>query len=309
MLQGGYKQIYTETFNPADSQVSFELPPGDYEKLIFRLEGTNDTGQTLDIAALGQLEISDSGFYNVRVGMDFLDDLAGLKGGVMERASTTAGAIDWYVPFMFNLWEDEVSVFTVSNNQKVRVVIHTTGTLDTNITGNATLTVFGVMKTGLQPYRLRYNFRDFTGAGRISENLNAEDVVAVYVENNTNLNRISYFQDGKQAVDSPRDALISLTHDDNQLETYSATFPWLELNFNRNQDITTIKNSQNLLELEMGSSDTVTVVIVTMDYTPNELAATKASKQLEVDAQNQRKAARGQNRALAVESLLASGAV
>lgn len=305
-LQGKYIQVANDSFDPSLNQLSVgELPVESYEGLLFRFSGTNDTSQTFDISAMGDLQVTDGDRYDVRVPFNFLDDYTQKKFGIMDRASTTAGAVSWYVYYPFNFPNDVNTIFRVPNNRKVRVFIFPTTTLDTNITGNITVTVLGIMKTGIMPYRLRYNRRDIAIVnGRVEENIDLENVVAVYIENNTNLSRVLYFQDGAQVVDAVRDNLISMTHIDNRLETFSSTFPWVELNFNRNNSISTIKNTNNLLKLEGTSGDTVTAIILSLDYTPDFLQSTLQEFEAEKANQNRRKVETNQTRPVVVEQIL-----
>lgn len=305
-MQGGLIEIYSNTFSSSTNQLQFDLRPGMYEKLIFRFSGTSDTAQTFDPTDVGELDIND-GSPLARVPFSVLDDLAQMKGGIMERAAATAGATDFYIPYRFHWFTDRESVFVVRPGQTVRAKMLFAANLATTFGANdVTLNVYAIFRTGVMPYKVRYTRHDIAIASgtRSREILPEDNVIAAYVENTTNISRLWYFQDGEALVDTQRDALISLSHDDNQLETYSATFPLLEINLNRTDKLTDIKNDSNIIELEGSGTDTITVTVVSIQYTPIELQASILNRQQIVSAKRAQKLNRGKVEEVQVEEIL-----
>lgn len=298
MIQGALREIHSDTANSSSTGFNFALPPGKYQFLLFRFEGTADTGQTFDPSDVGTLRIDD-GRPLIFTSWDFLDDLAQAKYGIFERTAAAGAAFDWFIPVPLTWFTDDTSIYRVANNDNVRVQINLGSNFATMIgTNTMTMTVFGVEHSGVQPYRLKIIQQDLDIInGSMRHPLREENVLAVYMENNTNITRVRYFQDGQLVYDAARDAIISLHHMDNALETFSATFPFIELNFNRLQNINFVLNDNNELEIQGSASDTVTVHIFAIDFLNSEdFQVTQDEFQTEVGAVLNRKVANRKTR-------------
>lgn len=276
MIQGGLKQIFTNSYSSSVNQIAFDLTPGSYEGLLFHFESTNDTGQTFDPSDLGELVITDPRQL-VLADFDFLDDLQVYKGGILDRKSTTGSSVNWYIYYRFAWWTDFSSIYEVASNETVRIMIRPVANLATVLgANNLTVTCYGIMKKGEMPYRLKYDKFDIDIVNGTKDfSLPYEDVLSVYIENNTNIDEIKYFMDSDLVFDSKRLAALNLTHVENALETYSATNPVIELNFNRQNDLDFISNDSNVLQVRGTGSATITVHVISIDSTPAELEVTR----------------------------------
>ena len=298
------REIFQQTHVSSQTQLQFDIPEGKYESLLFNFSGTADTGKTFDPTDVGELDIKDA-FPLSRVQFSVLDDIAQLKGGIFNRTSNAGGAFDWWIKYPFAYFTDSDGIFRVASGELVKATLFYGSNLSTALGANQlTVKVYGVEKTGVQAYRLKIEKNDLQViSGRRQYPLAAENIANVFIENNTNLSRIIYRQDGEVAFDVVPAALENVTHDDNRIESFSSTFPLIELNFNRRDRMKKLKNDSNIIELESTASDTITVTTVSLDFTPDEAAATLAEDSVDSQNRTDRKARENKTRAVNINQL------
>jgi len=306
MPLGSHRLIFEKDYASTATQDGFNLEPGQYEQLIFRFSGTSIAG-AFDPATSGDLEISFP-FGSSRKRFSFVDDLAQMKGGSVSRIAASPGAFDWTVPYRVGaLFGDPSNVLIVDRNERVRVSwFWDQGALATLMVGNnITVRVYAVEKTGLMAYRLRVNRLDLEiASGSRRHVLPYENIVGVYLENDTSLDRIGYQQDN-DFFEIERLPLLQSTHWDNvAMQSYSATFPLLEINFARRARLGKIKNNSNILTLHGSGAGTVEAHVYWLDYTPNELRASVAIDAQDSEARISQKVSKEMTRPLEVDNIL-----
>lgn len=281
------------------AQVNFTLAPGQYEQLLIEFAGTTIAAQTLLIADLGEMRLTDSKGAHSRVSFSSLQDRAFALGGILEDATgNAASAENVHIPFPFAIQGDSDNIFAVSPNEIVTLTIFPGSNFATRIAGNTwTFTIHALRKTGIQRYRYLLNDLEFGIINGITtEQVQFENIYDVWMENNTNINRIVWKQDGEAVFDTTRDALIQQTHFDNEIETFSATINKVQLLLNRRGEPQKSLNDANEIRVEGSAAADITFLITSMDFTDEEAAATKELDELEDIAVFDRKARLGKVR-------------
>lgn len=296
------RELHSASVVAADSQKSFQIPYGTNMKyMLLRFTGTNDTGETIAISDLGDIVIQD-GYRGTRIDLQSLYDAAVARRGVVQNASTTSGAFALEVPIPFHLHDDDKTIYAVGLNQNVRLTWNIGSDVATRIGGETlTWTVEALEMPGVQHYRLLHNLHEITiKNGQTTEPIPGENIRAIWMENNTNILRVVVDVDGKFPIDCQREALISDTHFRNNLETFSATTSKVLIDLNPRLTAAKMLNDKVKLTIHGGAAADITLYIVSVDFTDEEMKATMLADLADTRAAIERKSKLGRVRPLNV---------
>ncbi|MFQ5638675.1 MAG: hypothetical protein ACE5IR_11850 [bacterium] len=275
------KELFSDGVSSSDSQSSFELPPDQYEQLVFRFAVTTDTGQTLTMADLGEVQITDGKGQQTRIDFASLQDRAFAVGGILQDVSGSAAtAENVAVPIPFALPGDEDAIFEVGVAESVTVRLFYASTLATRIGSNTmTVTVNGVVKDGIQYYRLLHNRFDIPiTSGLTTKTLPFENIQEIWMERTSNISRVVINSEGNQPYNAALNDLIQFTHARYNLETFSSTPNKLALPLNLTSEVDDGLHDNVQVQIDGSGTDTITLHVVSVDFTPDEMASTQQKK-------------------------------
>ncbi|MHA1757967.1 MAG: hypothetical protein ACTSVV_14430 [Promethearchaeota archaeon] len=173
-----------------------KIPVGNYKGLHLRFSGTNDTGQALSSADIGNITFSLNGEQLFFVPSGFLADLNNQMYGYVEESSASGGAfsISLFLPFEIpefpnglhiNPEDDAYLGLQVGSNVDTKVV---SWSIDVN----------GVLTGDPENYILKSHSANetVTGAVTIKNKLPQENIFSVYVKG-SNISRLLLERDGE----------------------------------------------------------------------------------------------------------------
>jgi hypothetical protein len=178
-----------------------DLPPGKYSDLVVRFSGVSAAAQTLAIADLGRLRITEVGRDLVNVDCDNLRFINMVKGGSsrIQAGAAAASAVTLRIPRGYG----DNNVHQVIESDVVQVQMTFGANFTTKFTNaqKAILKVYGLVReTGEMAYNLLIQQieQSYGGAGTFYLPLRQENVIAVYVVNGTagDLDNVRVIKDG-----------------------------------------------------------------------------------------------------------------
>jgi len=287
-----------------------KVTPGLYRGLFFRLDGVSDTGQTLTLADIGNVIIRRQGRQQQYWPVEYAHNRTLLKGGVVDATLSTAGAtkVDWYVPLVNE--EDENAVFWARDNDEVEAEIQF-GPNFTTVMASGTIYCFAVLAAfgrSAYVYKITRHDIDIASGSGDTKQLTVEDVDALLVENTTNIAKVVVEADGRIVANAYRLGLVADTLRRGRIETFSETTPIIEVPVGAaNADPFGWLNDVVKVRIEGSGADTITVIALQKDWTPDLLSALDVQQRQSRELTFARKASGTKRRGVEVISTLFPG--
>lgn len=286
-----------------------KLPAGQYRTLYFHWSGTAVAGQTVAAADLGQVLLSVKGRQYQRLEVSWLQPLNNAEGGIVDTTSAAGGAFSFSARLNQFYDGDLLNILDVQDSDNVRVQVIPASTLAAKVSAG-TLDITAHKAVGVQGYIRKLLQRDLSIiSGTITERLGEENVKKLFIENNSNITRISVNLDGDNFIDSTRLELAEETNMNMRIETLSLTTPVLVCDLAPTGSLVEAMNDEGQIIIQGGGADTVSIIVEGVDFTPDVESRSKAMAQSAYQTKYQRKAALGKTRPLQVLNGNSSGSM
>lgn len=253
----------------ANTETKF-LPEGRFGGLYIELTGTTDTGETLTLDDIGSLEVYQNDVQRVIGTFEFFNRYADLKGGFPYKPSGTAATAEtvaFFVPFFKTGYPNTMQL---QGQRQAYIKVNFLSALDTRFGANpATCKVWGV-KTPDIPQRYYLNIKGqnvaAAGAGRISEQLAARNLVSVFLKDPDDVtSSVQLTVDDRTVTDNiDFTALKGITNLENRIE--SAGQPWVELELAESGIRESTLNGSSKLEPQFSGAGTLVANLFTIEW-------------------------------------------
>lgn len=292
------------------------VPEGTYKHLYVGVEGTATAAQTIALADLGVITMTKNGRPLIAsVDQIGLMQFANHMGGLVGFHSAAGGAADFLIPIFCYDPAAPDNVLQVTDRDFVSISL-TWGAdfMGANGLASGQVSLYGDLAEGIQHYEFKYAQFNYplAAAGTVKERIPGENFTHLIISemDDADLSRIMVNLDGVQVHDVTRQTAINGSNFLGRLESeaagsglgtgeesalMTAHFPLI---FNG-------KFSEALsdsLELTIIATGAISpeVLVTSIDFTPNEAAATDASVRANLDNKLRRKKAAGKGRAVSV---------
>lgn len=212
-----------------NNQLQRDLPHGTIKDLVIRWTGTNQAGQAVTLAQLGQVRVNYRGTDVVNETVNFFSLFNNLKYGVAEFSSIVAGAYAVSIVIPFHApWDNTVGLFNNANYAGF-VELRNTVTIVT-VTGGV-VQISYVEANAMAPYLTYFIQQNLAvgGAGQQTQDFSGTDISSLFIENNVNLTNVFIQKDQLSRITSDEATLLSYSNFLNRVETAIAL---LEVNLN-----------------------------------------------------------------------------
>ncbi len=271
------KIIDTVDMNVSSKMV--RISTGIYEKFHFRFSGTNEAGQNITAADLGELNFFYLGKQRARIKFSELQVYNNSKGGAFEEVRNIGAG------FSFGFWlynrhpDDDENVYTVPNDYTAYFEWVPTSGLAANVTVSSNLRITGWEKQGLMRYIYGWNRRDvaMVVGETTPEQLTPYNVSEIFVEYDTDIDNFDLRVDGKTMYSSAEIVEVLNEHiDRNKIETYAAS-GFASIDLDRSKTVLETLNNNVVLVLRGSAADTISVFWQYFDFTPVDLQKSQAT--------------------------------
>lgn len=248
-----------------------ELPNGTLKYLFIRWQGTNQAGQAVTLAQLGQVRVNLRGTDIVNDTVSFFSLFDNLKYGVAEFSSVVGGAFAASILIPFHApWDNQVGMFN-DENYGAYVELRNTVTVATIVGGTVSVNYVeaGAAATYVT-YFLQQNLQ-VGGASQATQIFTGIDISSLFIEENANLTNIFVSKDGKNKISSTQALLEANSNMLNRVETAITLY---ELFLNPYQYIPA-GGRETQIEATLGAGTTVLMHTMGFALTPD--AAVKSS--------------------------------
>lgn len=306
--------IDSNTFTSSSDKVSFPIPVGNYRRLAVNFKSTLSAGEGANLVAsdFGHLVIREN-FTPTRIRADILDFYNRKNTGntQVQKDVDTDSLVTWFFEHVISLPYDTETILPVQDENSMFLEFEFSSTMATRLGSNTgTAELYAEFGQGIAPYRVRFNSQDLSIVnGSKSFPLGVENIETILFEYNTNISKLRYRKDGSLSANSGLDAYIESTLRNNQIEDYNpdaiaTTLPFLEIWNNPRQVIVDVLNDENIIEVDGSGADTITVGILSVDFTPIALQTSQTTLARHVNTLLQRKNEKGRTRPLEVVNAL-----
>lgn len=285
-----------------------DIPPGKYEAFAIRFSGDAAAAQTFVAADIGRVRLTEAGRDLVAADGDNIRLMNMLKGGSsrIQNAAAAASAMTIMLPRGFY----DGNVHQVIEADVVQVNIQFGANFTTKFTAAdaAQVKVYGLVREmGEMAYNLLcYQVDQSYGAGTFTLPLRNENVLAVYVLTNSNLNRVRVVKDGaefanvQQGPNAQDNDFASISDQWNKTDVpdgasaftaaagANADSTIAEIAIADPGEVGEYLSDDVVIEYTMAGTQVQEMLVVSADFTPTKLRQTK----VEAAASAQRKIAR-----------------
>lgn len=292
--------------NILNTSDNFAIPAGKYRGFLLRFSGTNQTGQQLAASDLGTIRLSRGGRQVMYASIDRIQVLNGFDFGAVESSSTAGDAFAFTAYIPASLPGDE-NIFFVSDEQTFMAWVGGSNVNNTVI-ASGTLEVYGDTADGIQAYELGLWDYDlsYSGAGTYAEKIPYENIARLLIENDAQLGRVTVNRDGETFISADDDALVAYTNLFTKTETYDSSISYILAELRKSGALEETLADDVRLELILNGSATLQCLVASVDFTPDQLQASKADFEQSVAQKTTRKASAGKTRPVKVLSALKS---
>jgi hypothetical protein len=260
------------------SSEHIKIPAGSYEKFEFRFTGTNEAAQNITASDLGELNIFYFGKQRSRIKFSELQTYNNRKGGCFEE-TRNVGAAFAFGFFIYNRHpDDDQNVYRFDNDSVAYFEWIPSAALAAAVVASSQFRVVGYEKLGLMKYWYGWNRRDIVMAvGETTpEHLTPYNIAELYIEYNTNIDNFDLRIDGKTVYTSAEIVeTLNESLDREKVETYAQS-GYAGIDVDRSKTLLETLNSDVVLVLRGGASDTISVFWQYFDFLPTDLQKTQA---------------------------------
>jgi len=260
--------------NVSDQQLEYHLKSGNYAGLMLAYEGTNDTGNTATRDHIGSVLFNRQGFPVVNCDAELLSYLNDLKGGYATFASSIAGAFSAFIFIPFGDFGDRNNSYLITKDEDVYVKLDFTALAAQLASG--TVTVYGIMRDGVQNYQYNIHMRNVIaqGAGWISDNQELDNVATILLKDFSNVDDIQIMKDEELVFNLNTTAALALSNWNNQVE---ASVDLIELDLNTSRDAVEILSKEIQFRYNFGAADTLGQYFTYKTFTPKKAVQSKVA--------------------------------
>lgn len=235
---------------------------GNWGFLLLRFTGTNDTGETLAIADIGEIWIQYKGRKIIQVNTAFLSDIGDQYGGYLEFSSTISAAFTATVIIPFYLPDWPNSIFN-EKDEDMYVGMQYGSSMATRLGSGNVLCNISAQKSNIPMTYLMTMLNADRSAitGRSSEPLTGKNIVKAYLYG-TDIDTVFMAVDGEVRYNDNYASIRAAISFKKNVE--SALVTYLDLNTVDNPS--DFANNQVLLEVFTGSAITVYIVVVAVEF-------------------------------------------
>ena len=235
---------------------------GNWGFLLLRFSGTNDTGQTLALANIGEIWVQYKGRKTHQVNTAFLGDIGDQYGGYLEFSSTISStfAAVVIIPFYIPSWPNAVYN---EKDEDMYVGVQYGSTMTTVLgAGNITCDISAQPSNIPMTYLLKMLNADRSAIdGRSAEPLSGQNIVKAYLYG-TAITDVFMSVDGEVRYNDKYNSIRAAAAFLKNVETALVTY--VELNTVDNP--ADFANKSALLEVLTSSSITVYITVVSIEF-------------------------------------------
>lgn len=186
--------------NILSGAASFPIPAGQYGGFMIRAAGTNQAGQTLTLANLGNVSVAVQGHGVIYSSFTALNNIPALARGVVETA-TAAGAAFTHSAFILPSFVSDGNIFDVSAQDNWFVDVSLGGVTGV-IVASGTLEIFGIPQDGAQAYfpKMAMQSRNIAASSTDQFTLSMDNIGFLWIDGLTNIDTITIAIDGQTKV-------------------------------------------------------------------------------------------------------------
>lgn len=295
-----------------------DIRPGKYSAFYLKFSGDAAAATTFAVADAGRTELLQAGRPLISADSSQLRQLGQLIGGNLRFQAVAAGVSEmpWVLPR--NYGDDNVHQVNVGDQVQVKITYGPS--FSTTFTGAdaAVQKVYGLVReTGLMAYNLMIHQIDKTyGTGVFKEPINAENVLAIYIVNSTDLDRVRIEKDGLEVTNIVMTGAAATKENDFQeisdwergqeaatdAVATAVTSPLSEATLAYPGQIGEFLSDNVAIEFSMSPAATATqsMLVVSADFTDVKLRQTKAEDASVIQRKVSRKVQFGRRRPVTV---------
>lgn len=290
--------------NILNGPASFEVPAGQYGSFVLRAAGTNQAGQTLTLANLGNVSVTIGGHGYGYASFTSLNNVQALMQGLVETA-TAAGAAFTHTSMMPASYVGDGNVFDVARQDNIYIDVDLSGVTGV-IVASGTLELYGVKQVGAQAYwpKLAMLTRNIAASSVDPVELKYDNIGFLYFDGLTNIASIRVARDGEIVVDATPAQLLAWSNW--RWNPAAALTDEFLLDFVGSKlfDESLSDSFEISIETNAGGAATPMLLAVSMEPTPTTLDRSRATYRAEVNSKIKRKTNLGRVRAVGVVSRL-----
>lgn len=209
-----------KTENAITGNLTYQVEKGQFGLFLIRFEGTNITGQAVNLQDLGNVIMRWNGNDIINCDFEFLNQVSNLYGGFTEFTSTTGGSFKASAFIPSSLWFDSLNVYDIGEEDKVEFVLN----WSTSKISSGSVYLLAKPRRGLMHYIHAIKKRVVVsgGAGIITDNIVEPNIATYYIKNASSLiSRLQIERDGKAITDANVGAIQSYSDWTHLLEASS----------------------------------------------------------------------------------------
>lgn len=201
-----------------------ELPNGTLKHLFIRWAGTNQAGQAVTLAQLGQVRVNYRGTDIVNESVAFFSLWDNLNYGVAEFVSNVGGTFAASIKIPFHaVWDEKVGLFN-DPNYGAYVELRNVTTAVVIATGTVQISFEEAQaNASYLTYYLQENLA-VGGAGQQTQDFTGIDISSLYLETNAQLTNVFVAKDTVNKVSSDQNTLLADSNMTNRVETAIALY-------------------------------------------------------------------------------------
>jgi hypothetical protein len=299
MVRGGSSNLLA---GPA----SLELRPGQYAGFMVRIAGLTAAGAAPTLANFGTLGVRYKRGRIFSTTLSAAQEMDTLDFGLVESAIGAAGGNPITISAIIPASRvGDGNIFQVGDNDGYELTLDLNGIAAANV-ASGTVTAFGIPAQGVQKYipQVFSTVPSIPASGFQNLNLKYENVSALYLFTLTNLDLITVIRDGQVLVDASVAEMLALSNMDNRIEAAHTT--GLKIDLNRSGALGEQLSDDLIVKLTAtaGGAATPELIVISHDFTPDDLQRSASSVTATVNNALQRKVNAGLTRPVKVVDAL-----
>lgn len=291
------------------SSYTMKLLAGQYQALLFRFTGTNESGATTVPSDFGTIIMRYKGKQKQIVNFNELSFYNLKFGGALEAASDVGGgggsdAFNYGLILPFHHPDDNENILYVPDDHVVKLEWQPSAGLAAKVTAaGSTVRVIGIERPGIMKYIWGFNRVDIpivSGNNR-PEIINPFNITDLMIEQNSNIDAFYIDVDGHSFVSAlENEELLDIDMYYNKYETFVSSGNFLHIDLLASRRFVDGFNSRVEVKLQGSGSDTISLFWTYMDYQLAELGITQVLDDQHKEAQTAAKIATGGTAAVGV---------
>ena len=295
--------IYQQSI--ANMTANVKIPSGSYEAFLIHYSGTNSTATPAAKGDLGNIRLTYQGRQVQFVNIDRLMTINNLKGGAVLFTSVASDTLEAVAILPQAIPGDLMNVLFVNQAANAYLQLDFTA-LAALATG--TVTIYGIERIGVQKYfHVLSNYDVSLGAGVQREKMPFENIFELFIENDSNLDRLHVFKDGETIVDASKTAMQALTNFENKIETYSESVDYIDVELAKTKQLDESLSDNVSIEYNTSGSATLNNVVSALDFSDQQMTVSEVNRNMKINSSLQRKTVAGHVRPVRVLGRFATG--